>query len=60
MLKQNYIRVYENEGGSVSIVSGHDDDETQRLSLDILTIEYCDLRLVANELIKIAEEKESE
>ncbi len=59
MLTQNYIRVFENESGTVTIVSGHD-DEIQRLNLESLTLHYDDILAVSKALKAIADNRGDE
>jgi len=58
MLQQNYLRVFENESGSVTIVTNEDSDSTQQLTLQSITIHRHDLHSVARALIAIADEQE--
>ena len=59
MLSQNYVRVFENESGSVTIVSGHD-DEIQRLNLESLTLSYDDILAVSQALKSIFDSRGDE
>lgn len=56
MLTQNYVRVFENEAGTVTIVSGHDNYDLQRLTIESLTLSYDDILSVSDALRSIHEQ----
>ncbi len=56
-LRQNFLRVYENEAGTVTILANEDVDSAQQITIQSITIHIDDLRAVAKALIAIADER---
>lgn len=61
MLNQNYLKVFVNSGGSVTIASGHGEPEDfQTLEIQTLTISPDDLATLADALKTLANDIDEE
>jgi hypothetical protein len=55
-LRQNFLRVYENDAGTVTILTNEDADSSQQITIQSIIIQIDDLRSVARALLAIADE----
>ena len=55
-LKQNYIRVFANQAGTITIVASDESDDIEQIELSSLTVHPQDAQLVASAIISAAQQ----
>lgn len=55
-LKQNYIRVFANQAGTITIVASDESDDIEQIELSSLTVHPQDAQLVAFAIISAAQQ----
>jgi hypothetical protein len=56
-MNQNFINIFHNSGDGVTVQYGNKVDE-QRIDIDTISFQPCDLVIIANALIEMSEELE--